>query len=46
MSTLKATFIQHPSSDEPNIILNADGTITASALSQEDTIAFIIALGG
>ena len=46
MSTLKTTFIQHPSSETANIELNADGTITASAVTDSDTIALIIALGG
>ena len=46
MSTLKTTYIQHPSSPTANIQLNADGTITASAVTEGDTIALIIALGG
>lgn len=46
MSTIKVTNIQHPSSETANIQLNADGTITASAVSDGDTIALIIALGG
>lgn len=49
MSTIKTTFIQHPSSETANIQLNEDGTITASstsAVSPSDIIALIIALGG
>lgn len=46
MSTLKTTYIQHPDATEPSIILNADGTITATAVTEGDTIGLIIALGG
>jgi hypothetical protein len=36
MSTIKTTFIQHPSSDEPNIQLNADGTVDLPLSNIED----------
>lgn len=47
MSTVKTTYIQHPSSPTANITLNSDGTATiVGGSSDEDTIALIVALGG
>jgi hypothetical protein len=36
MSTLKTTFIQHPSAEEPSIELSADGTIVLPLSDLED----------
>lgn len=46
MSTLKTTYIQHPSAEAPAIELNADGTVTIAGASSDETIALILALGG
>ena len=32
MSTVKATNFQHPSSGSPNLVLNADGSVTGIGL--------------
>lgn len=44
MSTVKTTYIQHPSSPTANIQLNSDGTITANVDDSGQTVALIIAL--
>jgi hypothetical protein len=47
MSTVKTTYIQHPSSETPSITLNADGTVAITGgVSEGDVIALVIALGG
>lgn len=48
MSTVQTTNLQHPSSPEPNIVLNADGTVTFDGDPDltGSVIGLILALGG
>lgn len=48
MSTVQTTNLQHPSSPDVNIVLNADGTVTFAGDPDltGSVIGLILALGG
>jgi hypothetical protein len=50
MSTVKTTYVQHPSAATPAMELHSDGSVTVAGITTSDidarAIVFAIALGG